>query len=147
VADIHIVNQVVAPDGFPRSAALINGVYPAPLIQAQKEDHFAIRVFNELTDATMPLETSIHWHGIAQKQSNWADGVSFVTQCPIRQDEAFLQKFTATTQTGTYWYHSHYLTQYCDGVRGPLVIYDPKDPLAHMYDVDDATTVITLSDW
>ncbi|KAF9247021.1 laccase [Melanogaster broomeanus] len=140
VADIHIANQFVAPDGFNRSATLINGVYPAPLIQAQKEDHFAIRVFNELTDATMPLETSI-------KQSNWADGVAFITQCPIRQDEAFLHQFTATTQTGTYWYHSHYDAQSCDGVKGPLVIYDPEDPMEHMYDVDDETTVITLSDW
>jgi hypothetical protein len=25
----------------------------------------------------------------------------------------------------------------CDGLRGPLVIYDPDDPLADMYDVDD----------
>ncbi|OJA16919.1 hypothetical protein AZE42_08467 [Rhizopogon vesiculosus] len=35
----------------------------------------------------------------------------------------------------------------CDGLKGALVIYDPDDPLAYMYDVDDATTVITLSDW
>lgn len=24
---------------------------------------------------------------------------------------------------------------------------DPKDPLAHLYDVDDASTLITLADW
>ena len=38
---------------------------------------------------------------------------------------------------GTYWYHSHLSTQYCDGLRGPLVVYDPHDPHAHRYDVDD----------
>ncbi len=38
---------------------------------------------------------------------------------------------------GTYWYHSHYGLQYCDGLRGPLVIYDPNDPHRHLYDVDD----------
>ena len=38
---------------------------------------------------------------------------------------------------GTYWYHSHITTQYCDGLRGPLVIYDPHDPQKHLYDVDD----------
>ena len=48
-----------------------------------------------------------------------------------------MPKFIATGQTGTYWYHSHYSTQYCDGLRGPLVIYDPEDPLADLYDVDD----------
>jgi hypothetical protein len=103
----------------------------------------------------MPLETSVvsnhapnfancvfmylpkHWHGISQHKSNWADGVAFITQCPLRQEEAFEHKFTPTGQSGTYWYHSHYSTQYCDGLRGPLVIYDPEDPLAYLYDIDD----------
>ncbi|KIJ21194.1 laccase [Paxillus involutus ATCC 200175] len=147
VAELYIGNQVIAPDGFSRSATLANGVYPGPLIRAQKNDQFVIQVFNELTDETMPLDTSIHWHGVSQPRSNWADGVAYVTQCPIRPYEAFEHKFTPTGQTGTYWYHSHYSTQYCDGLRGPLVIYDPADPLGHLYDVDDENTVITLSDW
>ncbi|KAF7979273.1 hypothetical protein HWV62_42962 [Athelia sp. TMB] len=36
---------------------------------------------------------------------------------------------------------------YCDGLRGPLVIYDPEDPHRHLYDIDDESTVITLADW
>lgn len=78
-----------------------------------------------------------HWHGLFQRKSNWADGVAYITQCPLRQDEAFTAKFTPRGQSGTYWYHSHYSTQYCDGLRGPLVLYDPEDPLAYLYDVDD----------
>lgn len=57
------------------------------------------------------------------------------------------------------------MTQYCDGLRGPLVVYDPLDPHAKLYDVDDGqccyllrlwwysllskteSTVITLADW
>ncbi|KAH0836892.1 laccase [Lanmaoa asiatica] len=165
VSQLRIANNFIAPDGYNRSATLANGVFPAPLIQANKNDQFAIQLFNGLTDNTMPLETSVvsnytssfanrilmhlpkHWHGIFQHKSNWADGVAFITQCPLRQEEAFKHQFTATGQSGTYWYHSHYLTQYCDGLRGPLVIYDPEDPLAHLYDVDDENTVITLSDW
>lgn len=65
-------------------------------------------------------------------------------------------------QAGTFWYHSHLSTQYIDGLRGPLIIYgkslsilcifkliasDPNDPHAHLYDVDDASTVISLTDW
>lgn len=76
----------------------------------------------------MPLLTSIHWHGISQRKSNWADGTSFVTQCPIAPGGSFVHRFSTLGQTGTYWYHSHYSTQYCDGLRGPLVIYDPDDP-------------------
>jgi iron transport multicopper oxidase len=33
-------------------------------------------------------------------------------------------------------------TQYCDGLRGPIVIYDPNDPQASLYDVDDGKTLI-----
>ncbi|KAG9308833.1 laccase [Chiua virens] len=95
----------------------------------------------------MPLETSVHWHGLFQHNSSWADGVSHVSQCPLRQQQSFEYRFQPTNQTGTYWYHSHYSTQYCDGLRGPLVVYDPDDPLADLYDVDNETTVITLADW
>lgn len=144
---ITVGNKVIAPDGFDRSATLANGIFPGPLITAQKGDTFAIEVVNELVDETMFKSTSIHWHGIYQNGTNYADGTSFVTQCPIAQNHSFLYTFSATSQTGTYWYHSHYSVQYCDGLRGALVIYDPDDPLAYMYDVDDASTVITLSDW
>ena len=121
-----------------------------------------------------------HWHGIYQNGSNYADGMSMVTQCPIAQNHSFLYSFSAQEQTGTFWYHSHYSTQtwfvdlsllnlmhgsniISDGLRGPLIIYDPEDPLGYLYDVDDGTaimilsvrlpkpptesTVITLADW
>ncbi|KAG1734327.1 laccase [Suillus lakei] len=144
---ITIGNKVIAPDGFKRSATLVNGIFPGPLITAQKGDSFAIEVVNELEDDTMFKSTSVHWHGIYQNGTNYADGTSFVTQCPIAQNHSFLHTFSAPNQAGTYWYHSHYSVQYCDGLRGALVIYDPHDPLAYMYDVDDASTVITLADW
>jgi len=95
----------------------------------------------------MDTSTSIHWHGIFQHGSNWADGTAFVTQCPILSGNSFLYDFTVPDQAGTYWYHSHLSTQYCDGLRGPLVIYDPHDPYMYLYDVDDESTIITLADW
>ncbi|KAG2744555.1 multicopper oxidase, partial [Suillus brevipes Sb2] len=85
-----------------------------------------------------------HWHGINRNGSNYADGVSFVTRCPIAQNHSFLYSFNAQNQAGTFWYHSHYSVQQCDGLRGPLIIYDPEDPLSYLYDVDDGT-VITFS--
>lgn len=48
-------------------------------------------------------------------------------------------------QAGTYWYHAHVSTQYCDGLRGPLVIYDPHDPHAHLYDVDDGQLLLSTT--
>lgn len=39
-----------------------------------------ITVVNKLTNFN---GTSIHWHGIRQLNTNWMDGVSGVTECPI----------------------------------------------------------------
>lgn len=36
-------------------------------------------------------------------------------------------------------------TQYCDGVRGPLVVYDPQDVYLGDYDVDDGETSYSSS--
>ncbi|KAH9053264.1 Cupredoxin, partial [Lactarius vividus] len=88
-----------------------------------------------------------HWHGIFQRGSNYADGGAFVNQCPIIPGGNFTYEFPTGEQAGTYWYHSHFRAQYCDGLRGPLVVYDPEDPHASRYDVDDEDTIITLADW
>ncbi|EEB99885.1 hypothetical protein MPER_00318, partial [Moniliophthora perniciosa FA553] len=78
-----------------------------------------------------------HWHGFFFKNTAWADGPAFVTQCPIVKGDSFLYEFPVPDQAGTFWYHSHLSTQYCDGLRGAIVVYDPNDPHASLYDVDD----------
>nr|BAI66144.1 laccase [Pleurotus salmoneostramineus] len=70
-----------------------------------------------------------------------------ITQCPITPGSSFLYEFAATEQAGTFWYHSHLQAQYCDGLRGPFIVYDPEDPHADLYDVDDESTILTLGDW
>ncbi|KAI6096891.1 multicopper redoxase [Pisolithus croceorrhizus] len=146
--EIVISNAVVAPDGFSRSAIVVNGSQAVgPLIAANKSDHLNINVVNHLTNETMNKTTTVHWHGIFQHHTNDMDGVAFVTQCPIASEKSFLHSFTVDNQAGTFWYHSHFNLQYCEGLRGPLVIYDPNDPYRHLYDVDDASTVLTLMDW
>ncbi|KAF7290430.1 Laccase I [Mycena chlorophos] len=149
VGELQIVNKDIAPDGYSRSAILVNGVFPGPLITTVKgsPQGLQLNVVDALTDSSMPTSTSIHWHGITQNGTNWEDGVSFVTQCPITPSHSFAYNFHTGNQAGTFWYHSHLSTQYCDGLRGPLVIYDPADPQKHLYDVDNESTVITLSDW
>ncbi|EEB90810.1 hypothetical protein MPER_10937, partial [Moniliophthora perniciosa FA553] len=124
VAELVIQNRVVSPDGFTRSASLVGDQVIGPLIVGNK-----------------------HWHGLLQKTTAWADGAAFVTQCPIIQGDSFLYNFDVPDQAGTFWYHSHLSTQYCDGVRGVFVVYDPNDPFANLYDIDDESTVITLADW
>ncbi|KAK7019732.1 laccase, multicopper oxidase, benzenediol:oxygen oxidorectuctase [Paramarasmius palmivorus] len=135
--DLVISNGVVSPDGFKRSAVLAGGTTIGPLIVGQKGDTLKINVVNQLNDNTMLQSTSIHWHGFFQAHTNWADGPAFVNQCPIPKGTSFLYDFPVRDQAGTFWYHSHLSTQYCDGLRGPIVVYDPNDPFRDMYDVDD----------
>ncbi|RPD57213.1 laccase C [Lentinus tigrinus ALCF2SS1-7] len=117
-----------------------------PITDLNIGDIFQINVVNHLTNTTMLTATSVHWHGIFQRGTNWADGAAMINQCSIVAGNS-LYNFTATRQEGTYWYHSHLSTQYCDGLRGAIVIYDPEDPHKHLYDVDDESTVITLAEW
>jgi len=49
-----------------------------------------------------------HWHGVFQRGSNWADGASAISQCPIVPQESFVYQFSVPDQAGTFWYHSHY---------------------------------------
>jgi iron transport multicopper oxidase len=147
VTNLKIVNKNISPDGFPRSTVLAGGTFPGTPILSNKGDRLLINVEDSLTDNTMLRSTSIHWHGVFQTATAWADGTAFVTQCPIAANNSFLYDFTPSGQAGTFWYHSHLSTQYCDGLRGPLIIYDPNDPHKNLYDIDDATTIISLADW
>nr|AEP71394.1 laccase 1 [Trametes gibbosa]AEQ28163.1 laccase 1 [Trametes gibbosa] len=147
VADLTITNAEVSPDGFARQAVVVNGGTPGPLVTGNMGDRFQLNVIDNLTNHTMLKSTSIHWHGFFQHGTNWADGPAFVNQCPIASGHSFLYDFQVPDQAGTFWYHSHLSTQYCDGLRGPFVVYDPNDPHASLYDVDNDDTVITLADW
>ncbi|KAK7053710.1 Cupredoxin [Favolaschia claudopus] len=150
--DLPITNAVVAPDGFLRSV-IQAGTFPGTNIVAMKGDTLHINVSNHLVDPTMRRSTSIHWHGLFQDRTASEDGPAFVNQCPIAPNASYQYNFGLGDQTGTYWYHSHLSTQYVDGERGTLVIYthlrrsDPNDPQKSLWDVDDASTIITLADW
>ncbi|KAJ7238982.1 laccase [Mycena rebaudengoi] len=147
VFNLDIVNTRLAPDGFVRDTIVPNGTFPGPVFKTTKGDSVVIHLHNKLTSPEMRRSTSIHWHGFLQARTSGMDGPSFVNQCPIAPATTFDYVFDTAGQTGNYWYHSHLSTQYCDGLRGAFVVYDPNDPLGHLYDVDDDSTIITLADW
>ncbi|KAG6816849.1 hypothetical protein H0H87_002335 [Tephrocybe sp. NHM501043] len=138
VGDLEIANAEIAPDGFNRVAVLAGGTFPGPVITGNKGDRFLVNVINQLTDIAMAKSTSIHWHGIFQRGSNYVDGAASVTQCPIATGDSFLYEFDVQDQAAT---------QYCDGLRGAFVVYDSEDPHQDLYDIDDESTIITLADW
>lgn len=69
------------------------------------------------------------------------DGVNGVTQCAVPPGESMMYRMKAS-QYGDAWYHSHYSTQYADGVLGPIKILGPTS-MDWDYDVGD----IIVSDW
>lgn len=85
--------------------------------------------------------TSIHFHGIHQKNTNNQDGVAGVTECPIAPGRSKTYSFIAT-QYGTAWYHSHFSAQYGNGVLGAIQI---NGPASSNYDTDLGPLLIT--DW
>ncbi|KAJ9608273.1 laccase, multicopper oxidase, benzenediol:oxygen oxidorectuctase [Cladophialophora chaetospira] len=134
---IEIQNRTLAPDGFSRRVYAINGLYPGPTITANWGDKLKITVKNSLTTNG----TSIHWHGLRQWQTNQMDGTNGVTECPLAPGQSRTYEFLCA-QFGTTWYHSHFSSQYSDGVVGTIII---NGPTTSNYDYDLGTYPIT--DW
>jgi iron transport multicopper oxidase len=52
-------------------------------------DDFEITVNNNLNDDRLDKPTAIHWHGLLQAGTTFADGPAGVTQCPIVPTDSF----------------------------------------------------------
>lgn len=110
-----------SPDGFEREMAFVNGQFPGPLIEANQGDNLEIVVTNN-----MPMNTTIHFHGIKQIGTPWSDGVPGLTQRYIQPGKSFTYKWKAD-QYGSYWYHAHSRGQIDDGLYGPILIHPRND--------------------
>ena len=137
--NFNIARGFIAPDGVNRSVLLVNGAFPAPLIEVNWGDTINVEVCNNIVG---PEEgTALHWHGILQTLTPWYDGVPSVQQCPIAPGKCFTYSFLADIY-GTTWYHSHYTAQYNAGLLGPLIIHGPTNA---PYDIDVGPVLLT--DW
>jgi FtsP/CotA-like multicopper oxidase with cupredoxin domain len=58
---------------------LINGSFPGPTIIIRHRGVVVIDVYNNMDE-----DTSIHFHGMRQKNVSWIDGVGNITQYPIQ---------------------------------------------------------------
>ncbi|GAA5874036.1 hypothetical protein JCM3774_001590 [Rhodotorula dairenensis] len=132
-----------SPDGYHRPMLLINGQFPGPVVEVNNGDLVVIHVTNMLDQPT-----TVHFHGITQNGTNWADGPSGVTQCPISPGDTYTYEFpiTGDLQYGTYWHHSHRRATYADGISGPIIVHSWQDPLVRGRDFD-IDQIIFLQDW
>ena len=113
--DLTITREIVAVDGFNKSAILVNKQYPGPLLEANWGDYIEVTLHNEISD---PAEgTTIHLHGLTQNGTPWFDGTPGISQCPVAPGSTYIFRSRADMY-GTSWYHSHYSAQYTAGVYG-----------------------------
>ncbi|KAG7285084.1 hypothetical protein NEMBOFW57_009704 [Staphylotrichum longicolle] len=128
-----------SPDGVGRPVIGINGEWPCPTIKATTGDIVVVNLYNGLGNQT----TGLHFHGVNQIMTSDMDGPSGVTQCPLPPGSSMKYQFVVDSP-GTFWYHSHNMGQYPDGLRGPMIVSDPNDPYKGQYDEE---YVLTVSDW
>ncbi|CCK73450.1 ferroxidase FET3 NDAI_0G04650 [Naumovozyma dairenensis CBS 421] len=125
-----------------RPVITCNGQWPWPDIRVTKGDRIQVYLTNGFNDS----DTSLHFHGLFQKDNNKMDGVPFLTQCPIGPGDTYLYNFTVEDNVGTYWYHSHTAGQYEDGFRGMLIIEDGEDNVNFPYEYD-YDVPLGIGDW
>ncbi|HEX7028716.1 MAG TPA: copper resistance system multicopper oxidase [Gammaproteobacteria bacterium] len=133
--DLSIGEAAVNFTGRQRTATVINGTLPAPVLRWREGERVTLRVTNRL-----PHDSSIHWHGIILPFQ--MDGVPGLSFDGIRPGETFTYSFDVN-QSGTYWYHSHSGFQEQTGLHGAIVI-DPREPDPVAYDRD---YVVMLTEW
>ncbi|XP_062197019.1 laccase-19-like [Phragmites australis] len=99
---------------------VVNGQFPGPQIDVTEGDTVVVRLVNRL-----PHGLTIHWHGVRQIRSCWADGAGFVTECPLPPGGDHTYRFNVTGQVGTLWWHAH-VTCLRATINGAIVIR-PRD--------------------
>lgn len=80
----------------------VNGQFPGPTQYVSEGDTVIVKVTNMVSD-----DITIHWHGVRQLLTAWADGPAYITQCPIQAGETYVHKFTVVGQRGTLFWHAH----------------------------------------
>ncbi|KAG9155159.1 hypothetical protein Leryth_011119 [Lithospermum erythrorhizon] len=123
-----------------KSIVTVNGRFPGPTLYAREDDNVLIKVVNNVK-----YNVSIHWHGIRQLRTGWADGPAYITQCPIQPGQSYVYNFTVTGQRGTLLWHAHILWLRAT-VHGALVIL-PKRGVPYPFPKPDHESVVVLAEW
>ncbi|KAL0344481.1 UNVERIFIED_CONTAM: Laccase-4 [Sesamum radiatum] len=123
-----------------KSIVTVNEKFPGPTIYAREDDTVLIKVVNHVK-----YNVSIHWHGIRQLRTGWADGPAYITQCPIQPGQSYVYNFTITGQRGTLLWHAHILWLRAT-LHGALVIL-PKLGVPYPFPKPNHERVIVLGEW
>ncbi|XP_010923124.1 laccase-22 [Elaeis guineensis] len=118
----------------------VNGRFPGPTLYAREGDNVLVKVVNHVK-----YNVTIHWHGVRQLRTGWADGPAYITQCPIQPGNNYVYNFTITGQRGTLFWHAHILWLRVT-VHGAIVIL-PKLHVPYPFPTPHKEEVIILGEW
>ncbi|KAI6698415.1 hypothetical protein NL676_018534 [Syzygium grande] len=118
----------------------VNGRFPGPTLYAREDDTVLVRVTNRVK-----YNVTIHWHGVRQLRTGWADGPAYITQCPIPTGQSYVYNFTITGQRGTLLWHAHILWLRAT-LHGAIVIL-PKRGVPYPFPKPDKEVVVVLGEW
>ncbi|KAA8518921.1 hypothetical protein F0562_016305 [Nyssa sinensis] len=123
-----------------KSIVTVNGQFPGPRIIAREGDTVLVKVANHVQN-----NVTLHWHGIRQLRSGWADGPAYITQCPIQTGQTYVYNFTITGQRGTLFWHAH-ISWLRATVYGPIVIL-PKRHVPYPFPQPHKEVPIIFGEW
>ncbi|KAM0821912.1 hypothetical protein ACQ4PT_071845 [Festuca glaucescens] len=123
-----------------KSIVTVNGQFPGPELIAREGDRVHVRVTNHVAH-----NMTIHWHGIRQLRTGWADGPAYITQCPIQTGQTYVYKFTVTGQRGTLWWHAH-ISWFRATVYGAIVIL-PKLGVPYPFPAPHQEVPVIFGEW
>ncbi|XP_058093572.1 laccase-4-like isoform X2 [Magnolia sinica] len=118
----------------------VNGQFPGPTLHAREGDNVLVKVVNHVK-----YNVTIHWHGIRQLRTGWADGPAYITQCPIQPGQQYVYNFTIKRQRGTLLWHAHILWLRAT-VHGAIVIL-PKLRVPYPFPKPNKEAVVILGEW
>ncbi|KAJ3682872.1 hypothetical protein LUZ60_013099 [Juncus effusus] len=123
-----------------QSIITVNGQFPGPSLMVTDGDTLVIKVTN-----MAKYNITLHWHGIRQIRTAWADGPDYITQCPIVPGATYVYQFTIQDQEGTLWWHAHAAWLRAT-VHGALIIY-PKLGKSYPFEKPQKEFPIILGEW
>ncbi|KAJ8909183.1 hypothetical protein NDN08_005876 [Rhodosorus marinus] len=123
------VRQVACMDSL---VLVVNGTYVGPTLEVNEGDNVEVLVLNKMNN----MGATIHFHGVEQRGTPWADGTAYVSQCPIPPLSRFTYRFNAN-KAGTFWYHGHQMLSFTSGY-GAFIVH-PKEK---QFDFDEDAGVI-----
>ncbi|XP_011019185.1 PREDICTED: laccase-7 [Populus euphratica] len=136
----HVKNLTVRRLCTEQVVTAVNGSLPGPTLRVHEGDTLKVHVFNK-----SPYNMTLHWHGVFQLLSAWADGPDMVTQCPIQPGGKYTYQFKILKQEGTLWWHAH-VSWLRATVYGALIIR-PRSGHPYPFPKPDKEVPILFGEW